>query len=220
MFEDLRNAFREAVANFKEELNRDDVSGNVDRILSGMVDEVTSAKARLASLEEDVDKTATLLEKHNTELETCRRREQMAREIGDEETATVAAEYGVKLEGRIAILTKKLAVLTEEASLLRAEVDSMMRQLKEARTRRAGLTAEAGRTQTRESIGGAADLFDDFDRMEAAIEGDEADAEAAEAMGQVASEFSIDLDAPSGSHHDEIDYDVALEELKRRMKDV
>ena len=50
MFEDLRNAFREAVQNFKDELDRDSVPETVDRLLKGMIDEVTQARARLKSL--------------------------------------------------------------------------------------------------------------------------------------------------------------------------
>ena len=37
MFDDLRNAFREAVQNFKDELDRDSVPENVDRLLAGMI---------------------------------------------------------------------------------------------------------------------------------------------------------------------------------------
>ena len=215
MFEDLRNAFREAVANFKEELNRDDVPETVDRLLRGMVTEVTDAKARLAKLEEDIDKAGKILEKENAELDTCRRREKMALEIDDEETARIAAEFAAKHEERIGVLTRKLQAFTEEATLLRREIDEMMVQLKEARTRRDGLTAEAGRSGARSSIGGAADLFDDFDRMQESIEGDEATADAYGDVGRSTSEFSIDVDAPT--RRPDVDYDAALEELKRRM---
>ena len=217
MFEDLRRAFREAVDNFKEELNREDVGENVDRLLKGMIDEVTSAKARLAGLEEDIDTTGKYLESHNKELETTRRREGMAREIGDEETAQVAAEYAAKVEAKVGILERKLAALTEEATYLRREVDGMMSQIKEARTRRDGLTAEAGRTGARESLGASKDLFDDFARMESSIEGEEADVDAWSEVSEATSEHRIDLDEPPS--RDIVDFDARLEELKRRMND-
>ena len=57
MFDDLRNAFREAVQNFKDELDRDSIPENVDRLLAGMIDEVTQARARLKGLEADLEET-------------------------------------------------------------------------------------------------------------------------------------------------------------------
>ena len=44
MFENLRNAFREAVENFNKELNRDEVPDVVDGLLRQMHEEVTDAK--------------------------------------------------------------------------------------------------------------------------------------------------------------------------------
>ncbi len=219
MFEDLRQAFREAVQNFRDEVSRDEVSGNVDRLLKGMVDEVTNAKSRLSGLEEDIDKTASMLERHTTELETTRRRGRMAREIGDEETAAVADEYAARVEERVGVLERKLGALREEAALLRREIDEMMKQLKEARTRRDGLASEAGRTGAREALGASRDLFDEFDRMEDAISDNENRTDAWEEAGRAtSSEFAIDLDEPPS--RDIVDFDARLEELKRRMKDV
>lgn len=217
MFEDLRRAFREAVDNFREELNRDDVPENVDRLLKGMIDEVTESKARLADLESQLEKTEALLQHQRTELETARRREGMARGIGDEETAEVARSFAAKHEERVGILERKRGVLEEEVALLRAEVSQMMTQLKDARSRRDGLTAEAGRAGARNTIGESRDAFDEFDRMAAEIEGQDAEASAWEELARERSEFSIDFDeAPK---RPEVDYDAALEELKRRMKD-
>ena len=54
MFENLRRAFSEAIDNFNREMNRDDVPEAVDRLLHGMREEVTDAKARLSKLEEDI----------------------------------------------------------------------------------------------------------------------------------------------------------------------
>ena len=49
MFENLRNAFREALDNFNKELNRDDVPDVVDGLLRQMHEEATDAKAQLHS---------------------------------------------------------------------------------------------------------------------------------------------------------------------------
>ena len=90
MFENLRQAFREAVDNFKEELNRDEVPDTVDDLLHQMQEEVTDARAHLFTLEEQIKKALQLAEMEAKEVETCRRREAMAEQIGDQETASIA----------------------------------------------------------------------------------------------------------------------------------
>ena len=107
MFENLRNAFREAVDNFNKELNRDDVPEIVDGLLRQMHDEVTDTKAQIYTLEEQIKKAIQLSEMEEREAETCRRREEMARKIGDDETAVVAAEYAEKHEERREIQARK-----------------------------------------------------------------------------------------------------------------
>lgn len=217
MFDDLRQAFREAVNNFKEEIGRDDVPEAVDRLLKGMISEVTDAKARLSGLESQIDVGGKRLEQENAELATCRRREKMANDIGDSETARVAADFAAKHEERIAVLTRKIEAIQSEASLLRREIDDMMVQLKEARTRRDGLTAEAGRAGARDTIGASKDLFDDFDRMGSKVTDDEEELDAWEEVSKATSEYSIDLDEPV--RRPEVDFDARLEELTRRMNE-
>ena len=60
MFENLRNAFREAVDNFNKELSRDDVPDVVDGLLRQMHQEVTDTKAQLFTLEEQIKKAIQL----------------------------------------------------------------------------------------------------------------------------------------------------------------
>lgn len=216
MFEDLRRAFREAVDNFNRELNRDTVGNSVDRLLKGMVDEVTQAKARLAALENDLDRTAVELEREAAEIATCDRREKMALEIGDEETARIAAEYGEKHRRRQAVLTEKADALRKEVALRRSEVADMMEQLKEARESRASLSAQAGRAGARETMGRADDLFAELDRMAEKIGDDEHRADAAADLA-TDDPFDLRVDPRASPRRPEVDYDAALEELKRRM---
>lgn len=215
MFEDLRQAFREAMENFKEELNRDAVPGTMDRILQGMVAEVTEARARLKAVEADLETTGMRVKAEEEQVATMQRRRSMAAGIGDEETSRIAAEYLERHERRLQIFRQKETALREEYSLLGAEVEEMMAKLKEAQASRASLSAEAGRTQARESIGGSDDLFDAFDRMEARIRGDEVEADVARDFGDELDDLRVDPDAPPP--RPEIDYDAALAELKRRM---
>lgn len=221
MFEDLRQAFREAVRNFKDELNRDQVSGDVDRLLHGMVEEVTTARARLHSVEEDLEKTRQLRAREEEHVATMARRREMAAGIDDGETERLAAEFEAKHRERLEVFTAKEEALTREVTLLRGEVEEMMAQVKEARARRAGLSAQAGRAGTRETMNETEDLFQAFQRMEERIDGTGAEAEAAEAFsrefdsGSSGSDLRIDLDAPPP--HQDVDFDAALAELKRRM---
>ncbi|MEJ2538359.1 MAG: hypothetical protein P8188_00020 [Gemmatimonadota bacterium] len=215
MFEDLRNAFREAVQNFKDELERDSVPETVDRLLAGMVDEVTGARARLKGIESDLAETRLQVGVEEEQVATNRRRGRMARNIGDEETARLADEYAERHEKRLAVFRKKAEALEQEATLLGSEVEEMMSKVKEARARRSTLAAEAGRTGARESFSESEDLFEAFDRMEDRVTGDEADAAAAEGFASEFSDLSVDPHAPP--RQAQVDVDARLEELKRRM---
>jgi len=213
VFEDLRRAFREALDNFQQELNRDRIPGSVDRLLSGMVDEVTDAKANLADLEAQRDKAQAAVRHETTEIATCDRRENLAKEIDDQETARLAKEYGDRHRRRKEVLEAKAAALGQEIDLRRGEVDEMMEKLKEARARRDSLAAEAGRTGARTAIGETDELFSELDRMAERIGDTDASAQAAREMDDF--DLRVDPDAPI--RRPDVDYDAALEELKRRM---
>ncbi|MBW3534560.1 MAG: hypothetical protein KY453_04995 [Gemmatimonadetes bacterium] len=221
MFEDLRDAFREAVDNFKRELNRDQVPEAVDRLLAGMRDEAADARARVKRLEDDLAETRSRAGREKEEESTCRRREALAKRIGDEDTARLAGEYAAKHGRRREVLEGKVEALERELELGRAEFDEMLARLKEARERRASLSASAGRTGAREALGGADDLFSELDRMAERIADEDRRQEAA---------GSLDLDGAEGSSDGEdlrvrrdesprppLDVDARLEELKRRM---
>lgn len=215
MFENLRNAFREAVDNFNKELNRDDVPDVVDGLLRQMHQEVTDAKAQLYTLEEQIKKAIQLSEMEGKEAITCRRREDMARRIGDGETATVAAEFAEKHEKRKEIQARKALALREELELRRGEVEDMLVKIKEARAKRESLSATSGRAEARNSLGAAGDLFSELDRMAEKIEGVDYQREAEE---DLLSEFE-DLGSSRSSRgpSPEEEAEIRLRELKRRM---
>lgn len=216
MFENLRNAFREAVENFNKELARDQVPETVDKLLKGMVDEVSDAKVAVQDLESLIARTEAEVRKERDEATTARRRGGMARDIGDEETATVATEYATKHEERARVLEQKGEALKQELKLRKQEVEDMLAKVKEARAKRDSLAATSGRTQARQTLGAADDLFAELDRMAGKIGDEDARADAAEAFD--------DLDLDGGDDFDEelrrdpeLDVDQRLEELKRRM---
>jgi len=215
MFENLRDAFREAVDNFNKELNREHVPDVVDGLLRQMHEEVTDTKAQLYTLEEQIKKAIQLSEMEGKEADTCRRREDMARRIGDEETAGVAGEYAEKHEKRREIQARKALALREELELKRGEVEEMMVKLKEAKVKRESLSATTGRAEARNTLGEAADLFSELDRMAEKIEGADHRREAEE---DLLAEFG-DLESPpppSGPSPEE-EAEARLRELKRRM---
>ncbi len=212
MFDELRDAFRQAVENFKAELDRDRVPEEVDRLVSGMRDEVVDARAYLDRLDDEIRSALERAEAEEAEAETCRRRERMARKIDDEETARLAARYAERHEKRKAVLERKALALEEERDLRRAELKEMTARLKEARAKRDGLAAQAGRTGARESLSEADDLFAELDRMAERVEDTERRARAAEEIGA-----DLDDEGDPENTDPEAVADARLEELKRRM---
>jgi len=167
------------MANFREELNREDVPEAVDRLLVGMKNEVADTKARISALEAEIRHTLLASQKASAEIETCLRREARANQIGDEETARVAREYHDKYVRQRDVHEGKARALREEKEFLEGEVDSMLDKVREAQVRRDSLAASVGRTGARDSIGSADDLFSELDRMAEKIGEEERRADAA-----------------------------------------
>jgi phage shock protein A len=210
MFESLRQAFREAVDNFRTELNRDRVPEAADRLLKAMERELVAARAHLARLEEDAERTEKDARSEEEEARTCLRREEMARRIEDEETARVAREFAAKHLRRKDLLDEKAAVLRRELADRRTEVDEMTAQLKSARAHRQSLLATASRSGARSRMQQAENLFDELDRMAERIQDLEARGEAAEELERALDpDFRPDPERGAG----EDDLDARLEEL-------
>lgn len=216
MFESLREAFREAVDNFRTELNRDDVPEAADRLLRAMGDEVVRARTVLKKLESDLERVREEAKREEADARTCLRREEMARRIEDDETADVARRYAARHVRRKDLLDEKASILSRELEDRRREVEEMLERLKEARVQKEALAASAGRTDAHRRLRDTDDLFEAMDRMAERIEDFEGRAAAARELDE------LDLDgmrgprsAPSGSD----DVDARLAELKRRMRE-
>ena len=207
MFAKLRAAFREAVDNFKTELNRDQIPETVDSLLAGMYREATDARAYVGKLEKDLATARARARRESEQAEVCRRRRQQAERIGDEETVRVAEEFSRKHEERARVLEGKAEAMLRELKVCRSDLDEMLEQIKEARHKGESMGATAGRTEARETLGRADELFRDFDRMGDKVSGSESEAEAAAAFDR---EFGS---GPSG----EEDLAEQLADLKRRM---
>jgi phage shock protein A len=221
MFEGLRSAFREAIENFNKELSREHIPESVDRLIVGMRDEIAEAKVQIGDLEKQIERTRAAVEKVKQEAATYRRRERMARDIEDGETAAVAADFAEKQEEHHRVLLQKVTAFEAELVYRRDEVGEMFEKVKEAQAKKDSLTATAGRSGARESLSEADQLFSELDRMAEKIDGERARGEAAEAMGDLdlgapRSDMHIDLDAEAEPEAD-VDFDARLAELKRRM---
>jgi phage shock protein A len=221
MFEDLRVAFREALDNFNKELKRDQVPETVDRLLVGMRSELVDEKAQVRGLEEELEKATTASQREKDAGLTCRRREKMARDIGDEETANLAAQHALKHEGHHAVLEKKSQAIREELAFRKQSVEEMTAQLDDAMKKRGTLGATAGRAGARGAISEADDLFSELDRMAEKMTGERARADAAESLDSMSlddaeiSDYDVTLDEPPP--REQLDVDAALAELKRLM---
>lgn len=215
MFENLRQAFKEAVDNFKEELNRDEVPDVVDGLLRQMQEEVTDAQAQAHTLEQQIKKALQLAEMEEKEVATCKRREALARGIGDEETARVAAEFAEKHEKKRAVQAHKALALRAELEMKRTEVQEMLAQLKEAKAKREALTATRGRVEARSSMSEADDLFAQLDRMAEKIDGVDYQREAEEDLLAELGELESGPSPRSLSPEEEAE--AKLRELKRMM---
>ena len=214
MFDNLRNAFREALENFNKELSRDQVPEAVDSLLAGMRSEVVEAQARVRELEAQITRATAEAEREKAEAETARRRGKMAEGIGDAETAKVALEYAAAREERQRVLEQKAAAMKQELAIRAREVEEMLVKVKEAQASRDGLAATAGRAGARESLHAADDLFSELDRMAEKIGHEDAQAEAAEEFADLDLGADPDFAPPPPP---EVDLDERLEELKRRM---
>ena len=113
MFDDLREAFKEALDNFNKELSRDQVSETADKLMVGMKNEIADEKAQVAGLDDQLRKTLEQIDRLEKDIKTARRRQEMASVIDDEETVNLAAEWATKAEGQRAILIKKAGALKE-----------------------------------------------------------------------------------------------------------
>ena len=218
MFEDLRQAFREAVDNFKDELSRADLPEEANDLLRRMRREAADTRADIARLKKEVPDTARKAEKEKEEGKTCRRREKMAVGIDDSKTAELAREFAEKHEHRHSVLEQKLVVLQEELEMRRSEFADMIEAIKTAEISRDTLTATASRTSARNSIEDVDELFSELDRIADDIGKGDSRREASKQADNMMKDGG--QNAPEEqSESQSIDVDARLEALKHAMDD-
>ncbi len=120
MFEQLKQALREALA-----------GGSTPAAVAMMRDALVEAKLAVGQAREARDNAAAQLAHERAELETVRRRGQLAAQINDAETVAVAERYEKKHAERAAMLERKLAALDTEVSLGEGDLAEMHAQFTE-----------------------------------------------------------------------------------------
>ncbi|HUF70183.1 MAG TPA: hypothetical protein VMM79_16165 [Longimicrobiales bacterium] len=140
MFNDWKQAWREAVDNFRRELSGDE--GTADSRTRAMQREFSSAQSAMDKLDGEIRRTRREAGEERENEQICRRREEMAKKIDDEETIRIAAEFAIRHAERAAILERKVEVLVQERQLVERDLDSMKQVLAERGVSRPGLNAE------------------------------------------------------------------------------
>jgi hypothetical protein len=130
VFETFRNAWRQAVDNFWQELQSEEVTG--DARTRAMYAQVATARTEMSRLDRAISECRREEAAERAEVEVCARRERLARDIGDTDTARIAAEYRTRHEERAAVLARKLEVLVAEQALCRRDLEEMERALPQA----------------------------------------------------------------------------------------
>jgi hypothetical protein len=125
MFEDIRQALRDLLSG--------GIPPNERRaVLADMRETLVRARMGLDDLRRGCEETRKRLTQELREHETAERRRALALEIGDNETAAIAAKYAAHHGERAALLGRKLETQEAELVLVEAEVTEMTAQLKAA----------------------------------------------------------------------------------------
>jgi len=177
MFDDVRQAFRDL-------LHGTPPSGDARRsIIAQMRETLVQARMGLDDLRRGVDETRARLHRERSELDTVRRRKQLAVNINDAETVTIAERYEKQHADRVVILERKLETQEAELALVEREIGEMNAEFKLAA---AGGTpgVSSGPESPGAGASGADEVLDDTTGVRDEIDGlararRKADAEAA-----------------------------------------
>jgi hypothetical protein len=99
-------------------------------VAARMKETLVQARLGLDDLRAGLEKTRQRLALEERELETVRRRKQLAEGIGDRETVDLAAKYEEMHNERVAVARQKLSAQEAELALAERDVGEMSTQLK------------------------------------------------------------------------------------------
>jgi hypothetical protein len=121
MLNDWKQAWREAVENFKRELGEEEGPAHV----RAMRRELTAARHALERLLREIERVRADAAAQREQEAVCRRRQGFAHNIGDAETVRLAEEYARKHAEHAVILERKVEVLVAEHTLLARDLTVM-----------------------------------------------------------------------------------------------
>jgi hypothetical protein len=137
-----------------------------------MRDTLVQARVGLSDLRDGVAAARTRLAVEQRELETVRRRRQLAAGVGDQETVAVAERFETLHAERVALAARKLEVQEQELALAERDVAAMSGELRAAvsgvGTASAGAMGDptgAAAAEVDEALGGAEGLRDEIDGL-------------------------------------------------------
>jgi hypothetical protein len=189
MFDDLRASFR----HLSDRLDPDERR----RMTTGMRDALIHARLAIKDLRDTMASTDAKLAAERRELETVRRRQGYAADVGDTETVAIAERFAQQHAERVAVLESKRMVQEQELQLAEREYESMSAELRRVMS---GMAPQASSPDLDASREVDALLNDDPLAAEAAAAGDMPDAPTRRTRAEK-----------------EADADARLAEMKRRL---
>ena len=118
--------------NLEDLMNRHTPPTDRRESASQMRDTLIQAKMGLSEMRDGLDKARQRLAIEERELETVKRRRQMALDINDTETVAIADKFVATHGERVELLRRKVAIQEDEVRMAEAEVETMTRELKSA----------------------------------------------------------------------------------------
>ena len=122
MFDQLRDSLRSLSGRLAPEERR--------RVASSMREAMVHAKLAVGDLRDGVRITERRLADERESLETVRRRQGLAANIGDTETVEIAERFAAQHAERVAMLQTKLMAQQQELTVTERELDDMSHQLR------------------------------------------------------------------------------------------
>jgi hypothetical protein len=182
VFDSFRRSFDELISRATKPEER-------RAIAARMKDTLVQARMGLDDMRDGLDKARQRLTAEERELETVKRRKQLAEGIGDKETVGLAAKYEQMHAERVDVMRRKVEAQEAELGLAEREVGSM--------------TAELRQIMAGAPVTNAAPAPSDADL---GLEGDTSLHDEIDSLGRARARQDRDADAQR-----------RLEELKRRM---
>jgi hypothetical protein len=123
MFDSFRRSFDDLLTRATKPEDRRVVAAR-------MKDTLVQARVGLSDMRDGLDKARQRLAGEERELDTVRRRKQLAEGIGDHETVEIAAKYEQMHVERVGVLRQKVSAQEAELALAERDVSQMAAELK------------------------------------------------------------------------------------------